>query len=85
MNNVEDQLSDSDARGSEESDNLANERDLDRFILTGKFDCYELALVKLLAVKAIFCLCKTTFAQFTLIKEIFQQKYCLFILQINLE
>ena len=37
MNNVEDQLSDIDARGSEESDNLANERDLDRFILTGKF------------------------------------------------
>ena len=32
---VEDQLSDVDARGSEESDNLANERDLDRFVLTG--------------------------------------------------
>ena len=32
---VEDQLSEVDARGSEESDNLANERDLDRFILTG--------------------------------------------------
>ena len=35
MNSVEDQLSDVDARGSEESDNLANERDLDRFILSG--------------------------------------------------
>ena len=32
---VEDQLSDVDARGSEESDNLANERDLDRFVLIG--------------------------------------------------
>ena len=30
---VEDQLSDVDARGSEESDNLANERDLDHFYL----------------------------------------------------
>ena len=35
MSLVEDQLSDVDARGSEESDNLANEWDLDRFILTG--------------------------------------------------
>ena len=35
MNSVEDQLSDVDARGSEESNNLANERDLDRFILSG--------------------------------------------------
>ena len=36
MSMVEDRLSDVDARGSEETDNLANERDLDRFILTGK-------------------------------------------------
>ena len=35
MSIVEDHLSDVNARGSEESDNLANERDLDRFILTG--------------------------------------------------
>lgn len=35
MSMVEDRLSDVDARGSEETDNLANERDLDRFILTG--------------------------------------------------
>lgn len=35
MSVVEDRLSDVDARGSEETDNLANERDLDRFILTG--------------------------------------------------
>ena len=35
MNSVEDQLSDIDARGSEESDNLANECDLDQFILSG--------------------------------------------------
>ena len=39
MNSVEDQLSDVDARGSEESDNLANERDLDRFILSGNNHC----------------------------------------------
>ena len=39
MNSVEDQLSDVDARGSEESDNLANERDLDRFILSGNNRC----------------------------------------------
>ena len=36
MSIVEDYLSDVAARGSEESDNLANERDLDGFILTGK-------------------------------------------------
>ena len=35
MNQVEDRLCDLDARGSEEADNLANDRDLDRFILTG--------------------------------------------------
>ena len=34
---VEDRICDLDARGSEEADNLANDRDLDRFILTGKF------------------------------------------------
>ena len=32
---VEDRLCDLDARGSEESDNIANERELDRFIITG--------------------------------------------------
>ena len=36
MSIVEDHLSDVAARGSEESDNLANECNLDRFILTGK-------------------------------------------------
>ena len=35
MTIVEDQLCDLDARGSEEADNLANERELDRFIMTG--------------------------------------------------
>ena len=35
MNQVEDRLCDLDARGSEEADNLANDRDLDLFILTG--------------------------------------------------
>ena len=35
MDQVEDRICDLDARGSEEADNLANDRDLDRFILTG--------------------------------------------------
>ena len=35
MNIVEERLCDLDARGSEEADNLTNERNLDRFILTG--------------------------------------------------
>ena len=36
MDQVEDRICDLDARGSEEADNLANDRDLDRFILTGE-------------------------------------------------
>lgn len=32
---IEQKLSDLDARGSEEHDNLANERELHRFIMTG--------------------------------------------------
>jgi len=32
---VEDRICDLDARGSEEADNIANERELDRFIMTG--------------------------------------------------
>ena len=36
LSEVEGRLSDLDARGSEEHDNLANERDLNRFILSGK-------------------------------------------------
>ena len=35
MDQVEDRICDLDIRGSEEADNLANDRDLDRFILTG--------------------------------------------------
>ena len=31
---VEDRICDLDARGSEEADNIANERELDRFIMT---------------------------------------------------
>ena len=37
VSEIESQLSDLDARGSEEHDNLANERELHRFILTGEF------------------------------------------------
>ena len=58
MNNVEDQLSDIDARGSEESDNLANERDLDRFILTGKFLSNLLRSKKSFSRTAVFSFCK---------------------------
>ena len=36
MSIVEDKLTDLDARGSEEANNLTNERELDRFVLTGK-------------------------------------------------
>ena len=39
LTKVEGRLSDLDARGSEEHNNLANERDLNRFILSGK--CYK--------------------------------------------
>ena len=39
MDQVEDRICDLDARGSEEADNLANDRDLDRFILTGNSLC----------------------------------------------
>ena len=35
MDQVEDRICDLDARGLEEADNLANDHDLDRFILTG--------------------------------------------------
>ena len=35
LTQVEERLSDLDAHGSEEHDNLSNERDLNRFILSG--------------------------------------------------
>lgn len=35
VNSIEEKLSDLDARGSEETDNLANERNLDRFVMSG--------------------------------------------------
>ena len=34
-------ISDLDARGSEEHDNLANERDLNRFILSGRYKLFS--------------------------------------------
>ena len=40
VNSIEEKLTDLDARGSEESDNLANERNLDRFIMSGLFSCF---------------------------------------------
>lgn len=39
---IEEKLSDQDARGSEEFDNAANERDLHRFILSGKLIMFRL-------------------------------------------
>ena len=35
VSSIEEKLSDLDARGSEERDNLANERNLDRFVMSG--------------------------------------------------
>ena len=40
VNSIEEKLTDLDARGREESDNLANERNLDRFIMSGPFNCF---------------------------------------------
>ena len=41
LTEVEERLSDLDARGSEEHDNLANERDLNRFILSGRYKSFS--------------------------------------------
>ena len=46
MDQVEDRICDLDARGSEEADNLANDRDLDRFILTGESKLLLILLCK---------------------------------------
>ena len=43
VSEIESQLSDLDARGSEEHDNFANERELHRFILTGESDILGLS------------------------------------------
>ena len=43
MDQVEDRICDLDARGSEEADNLANDCDLDRFILTGNLVYFKCA------------------------------------------
>ena len=40
MTIVEDRICDLDARGSEESDNIANERELDHFIITCDFKIF---------------------------------------------
>ena len=50
MTIVEDRLCDLDARGSEEADNLANERELDRVIITGNWCC----LILFVKAKAFF-------------------------------
>ena len=47
VNSIEEKLSDLDARGSEETDNLANERNLDRFVMSGGlliYVCFVVAI-----------------------------------------
>ena len=68
VSEIESQLSDLDARGSEEHDNLANERELHRFILTGELGiiCFRpviliyfyLSIVSLLLVMCLIILSK---------------------------
>ena len=57
VNQIESQLSDLDARGSEEHDNLANERELHRFILTGKLLVIGLSSVFMILIFFQFGLC----------------------------
>ena len=52
---IEIQLSDLDARGSEEHDNLANERELHRFILTSKIVQYIMILCILFLFRSNVC------------------------------
>ena len=47
MDQVEDRICDLYARGSEEADNLANDRDLDRFILTGNSIQFQEILIEI--------------------------------------
>ena len=57
VSEIEGQLSDLDARGSEEHDNLANERELHRFILTGELDnqfCMKFLLVHQVLLLAFY-------------------------------
>ena len=47
VNMIEDKLEDIDARTSEEADNALNEREMDRFIMSGMFLLLKLCLVNL--------------------------------------
>ena len=47
VNMIEDKLEDIDARTSEEADNALNEREMDRFIMSGMFQLLKLCLVDL--------------------------------------
>ena len=68
VSGIESQLSNLDARGSEEHDNLANERELHRFILTGELGVlcfmpiiliyFYLRIVSLLLVMCLIILSK---------------------------
>ena len=57
MTIVEDKMCDLDARGSEEADNLANERELDRFIITGDLilllTCYIISRPLILILRSL--------------------------------
>ena len=56
VSQIEQKLSDLDARGSEEHDNLANERELHRFIMTGDSSTIFLLLSLLHSLIAYRCL-----------------------------
>ena len=47
VNMIEDKLEDIDARTSEEADNALNEREMDRFIMSGMFRPLKLCFVDL--------------------------------------
>ena len=47
VNMIEDKLEDIDARTSEEADNALNEREMDRFIMSGMFRLLKLCFVDL--------------------------------------
>ena len=47
VNMIEDKLEDIDAQTSEEADNALNEREMDRFIMSGMFQLLKLCLVDL--------------------------------------
>ena len=62
VNVIEDKLSDLDARTSEEADNALNERELDRFIMSGIY-FVNLYIVSILSICGRCVLLQLTFIQ----------------------